>query len=1138
MDRWEVARFSASAGCCCLFVACIAICSVALAETGPPTPAPTKRLDLSTVGYQELSAMARRSGQANLSLDFLDSDHVLFTFNPKKLFRRLPDCPPTHDDRLIHAAVLEVSTGKILKGTDWYLHDARRYLWPLGSGRVLLRKLNSLYSVGTDLQEKRLLASPKDLLWVSVTPDDKQIIVETPDDAAATDSKLKSTRVRIEFRDANSLVVQRVIRSQKPASLEATSSGFASAIAGFTGKIWLVRFGAGEQGRANLARVRTRRVPDVLYLSSNTLLIGRDSTLTPGYSVSAFTTTGNRLWQQHWSGHRYSPDLARSEDGSRFAISTLSVTDAPTPDTADDGPDSKQEGLEQRIQVLDTASGEPVLSVAATPVVLTGQNFSLSPDGRRLALLRRATIELYDLPQMSPDEQAKYTAVRADVPGLYVPPAETSRVDAVANAGVSAKSEIRDDAAFTSADSDSEPATKDQAASADPDPEGATSSATAVHGPSPSSLDLPAPLAANGLPSGDWVATFRSHAQVVALDVVVADPKGHTVKGIPRQDFLVKEDGKPQTVSYFDEVGKSQPIRAPSASGEPATPEKKEQPPNVFSNVSPSPESSAVTVILYDVLNTPAPEQQSAKQALLEFLRNKPKDVKFALCVLSETLQMVQGFTPDESLLLRAAKGQKGSLRYSSLLNQEAQDRQTVDWLTQGSIRLLARNSNFQTGARTMLDTAGRLEQEETQRRAQDLEMRMRLTMDAVTQLARYLSAIPGRKSLIWLSGSFPLGIFPEVDLRNRNSESYADQVKQAVNLLAEAHIALYPMDVRGLSVYAMQTSTFNNGPDLTQPSAASQSPFVASSDTKRFDELANLSAAGSIGSNLPGGSSPFMEEMTEHGIMDEIAADTGGQAFYKTNGIGQAMAVVMDQETNYYALSYSPANQKYDGKFRKIKVSLSASEKKLHPSYRSGYFAVDPDAQVNASKEAVSGFGLMAMQHGSPQSHQIFFAARVVPVGKPRRVKGVPVEGSAASRKKNKRASDPPATESVEVQRYAIDFAVTPSQLRFDTKPGGISHGVMNVMVTSFDDDGTARTSIANRALSDLTPENYQRVVAGGLRVHQEIDVPVKATWLRMGVQDALTGKMGTIEVPLPIAAPPGVEQGLVHSMPEIEPD
>jgi hypothetical protein len=96
--------------------------------------------------------------------------------------------------------------------------------------------------------------------------------------------------------------------------------------------------------------------------------------------------------------------------------------------------------------------------------------------------------------------------------------------------------------------------------------------------------------------------------------------------------------------------------------------------------------------------------------------------------------------------------------------------------------------------------------------------------MDAFTQLARYLAAIPGRKSLIWLSGSFPLGIFPGVDLRNPGSEAngYSDQVKQAVNLLAESHIALYPVDVRGLSAYSIQTPSFSNGTDSTQPAAPS----------------------------------------------------------------------------------------------------------------------------------------------------------------------------------------------------------------------------------------------------------------------------------------------------------------------------
>ncbi|HEY6371573.1 MAG TPA: VWA domain-containing protein [Candidatus Sulfotelmatobacter sp.] len=1086
-------------------------------------PAPTRQFDLSQLGFQQLSEMSRRSGASNLSLDFLDRDHVLFTFNPKKLFTRHPDCPATHDDRIVHAAILEISSGTVQKETEWYLHDSRRYLWTLGTGKVLLRRLNSLYIVGADLRETPLWTSPTDLLWVSVTPDGKQIITETAADAGSSPSKAKQAsklRVQITFRDAESLAVLRVIHSEKTANVEATSSGFASVISGATGRVWLVRFGPDEKQRANIARVRTRRSPDVLYLSSNTLLIGRDSNSKSGYSVSVFTTTGNRLWRQHWDAHRYFPVLARGEDGSRFAISTFRLVDVPPSASADEQFPSQQEGLEQRIEVFNTASGTPVRSATAAPAMLNVQNFSLSPDGLRLAVLRGTQIEFYDLPEMSSEEQAKYSAAKADVPGLYIPPtgAEQPEVNGPA---------------FTAAEAEAEAATKEETASADssnpPAAPPRSFSAAVPVSPLPSST-LPAD---GSLPTGSMI-TLKSRAQVVALDVVVTDPKsGHTVKGLSREDFQVREDGKPQTISYFDEV---EPRPAPSV------PPRKEVPANIFSNDSPTPESESVTVILYDLLNTPVDEQQRAKLELLRFLQHKPKGTRFALCALSDTLQMVQGFTPDEDRLVKAVKGQEGSLRYTSMQTQDMQDQQIVSWLMQGSANLASRGggATLSAMAQSMQDMAGRLEQEESQRRGRDLDMRAWLTMDAFAQLARYLAAIPGRKSLIWLSGTFPLGIFPGVDLRNSDSSAgtYTEQVKQAVNLLAESHIAVYPVDVRGLTAYSMQTPTFTGAPDSTQPSPASPSFSSSSSYNKRFDELANLSATGDIGANLPGGDSPFMQEMTEHGIMDSIAAQTGGKAFYNTNGIEQAMEVALEQETNYYALSYTPSNKKYDGKFRKIKVSLAPTERKLHVNHRSGYFAVDSDAG-EFTKDAAKGFGLASMQHGSPQAHQIFFAARVVPLGKPRQVDptsaGI-VLPITKKKKRHEREARPP--EPVEVQRYVVDYAVTPNHLRFDAMPQGTRHGVVNFIITSFDDDGTLRTSILSRATSELNPEDYQEMQVGGLRLRQQVDVPVQAASMRLGVQDALTGHMGTVEIPLPVMAPPGVEQSLAHAMPEIEPD
>jgi len=39
--------------------------------------------------------------QPSLSLDFVDAEHVLLTFNRKQLIKRQPECTPDHEDRLM-----------------------------------------------------------------------------------------------------------------------------------------------------------------------------------------------------------------------------------------------------------------------------------------------------------------------------------------------------------------------------------------------------------------------------------------------------------------------------------------------------------------------------------------------------------------------------------------------------------------------------------------------------------------------------------------------------------------------------------------------------------------------------------------------------------------------------------------------------------------------------------------------------------------------------------------------------------------------------------------------------------------------------------------------------------------------------
>lgn len=1064
--------------------------------------------------------MARRSDAWNVSLDFLDRERVLFTFNPKKFVRRQPGCPATHNDRMVHAAIIEVTSGEVRAQADWYLHDSSRYIWSLGSGKILLRRLNSLFVVDRNLHETLLWESPKDLLWVSVSPDGKQIITETAEGAASPASRPKQSSkasFRIEFRDADSLQVQRTIRSKRAANIESTSSGFASAVfGGVTSPVWLVRFGPSEQERVNIARVRTALVPDVLYLNNNTLLIGRNSTRSAGYSVSAFTVTGNLLWRQHWNTHRYYPALARSEDGSRFAITTLRSVDTPTPGR-------EFEGLEQQIEVFDTATGTPVISTIAFPVVTHGQNFSLSPDGLSLALLKGTKLEFYDLHPMTLEERGRYTAVKADVPGLYI-----------ATQPDHSQSESAEPV-FTTADAEHEQEDEGKTVSGEREaPTPVTSFSESIAGIStPAQPKSVSADSTGGTSDAAVPMMLKSRAQVVALDVVVTDARGHTVKSLPRSDFQVREDGKPQTITYFDEV-RTQASPAP-------VPERKANPLNIFTNAVPAAQTESTVLILYDLLNTPADVQQRAKVELLKFLQNKPKGSQFALCVLSDTLKMVQGFTPDETVLIKAAKGQKGSLGYTLMKSEDAQDQQSIAWLRQNSTMLAISGGTSARMAASMQVAAGLIGENEAARQGQDLDRRAWTTMDAFTQLARYLSGIPGRKSVIWLSGSFPLGIFPGLELKKSESTStsYTDQTKQAVNLLAESHIAVYPVDVRGLTAFPAETLGSNFADSIPPPSPQSTHANNGhGSETNGFSDLENLTAFSENGSSLPGSGSPYMQEMSEHGIMSKIATDTGGKAFYNTNGIEQAMALALEQETNYYALSYAPTNKKYDGKFRNIKVSLTSSEKKLRVIHRSGYFAADPDAGDEAVKDANKGFGLAAMQHGSPQAHQIYFEARVIPVGKPRKVVPTLASKPPAPKKQKRQEQDARPAEPVEVQSYVVDYVVAPNQVRFDTNPQGIHHGVMNFMTTSFNVDGGLRTRIVSRGVSDLEPADFKEALAGGLRLRQQFDVPMEASWLRLGVQDALTGHLGTLEIALPVKPLPGVEQSLSQRMPDIEPD
>lgn len=1076
---------------------------------------PAREIDLSAWGFHGLTSLERFVFRANLTVYFLDNSHLLLTFNAqRKLMHRLPECPPTHQDHMVHAVIVDLTSANLLKETDWYVHDYRPYLWPLSPGHFLLRKLNSLYDLDSDLHETLLKSFSDDLLWVSLTPDGKQIVAETAlagpsgTKSEATEPKQltdasRRARVKIDFLNSSTLAVEHSMNATGVVELNATTSGYADFTRNVQGNIWLVRFGPSPAQRQSVTRIKSPCKPDLLFPLNNAVLIGRCSSKNSDYNVSAFSLAGHPLWRQRWPQRNYFPALARSQDGSRFAVGTITPSREQSPPLATDEDDQGWPDVEQDIRVFETASGRQILAARVKSVALKNPNFALAPDGNHFALLDGSILKIYDLPTVSTEERANYIALAADSPGLAPPTGNSSDIIGDAAAKVD---DIDPEDATPGGESDLRAALRATATSPDAISGLPLGNSNPANAPASSTDQEPSP-----------VTTFTTAAREIVVDVTVTDSRGHPVKELPATDFHIAEDRRPQKIKYFHEFKGSAGIAtAPVAAVK--------LPPNVFSNNStPLGEKPLVAVVL-DVVNTPTQDLPYAKDQLLKFLRKKPADTQFSLFVLSDAIQMLHGFTSDENVLAATVKGRSaiagrknksGWRSYSDL-------KSTLDMspLIRAYQDSAASDPHFQS-------TVNRLVHLQAENRVNDLDWRVRATVDGFSQLARYLAGLPGRKNVVWMSGSFPSHFFPELQLNrdtaNQSSDlvrNYSADLRRMTNLLAEAHAAVYPVDVRGLqgeSVFradAVVNPTPPPDPGSQKPAAAASMTTGGTNTTDNIQPLSPLQEQAQQDRESKAG---------EQAMMDAIAEGTGGKAFYNTNGIQQAIETAVEQGSTYYTISFTSDNRSFDGKFRKLHLSLAQKGYRL--AYRRGYYA-DPLQLIKNSKELDREIGVHAMQRGAPEARQLVFAVRAVPVGKPVKASVVPASDNATGQQKK-----------VEMQRYAVNYAIAGQQLAL-TPNGDTRRAILDFIVTAFDDDGSVVFHIAFKTTSDLKPAGYRDMLIGGLRMHRDVDIPANAASLRLGVFDEQSRHLGTLELPLPLKAPPDDPIARARRLPPIEPD
>ena len=579
------------------------------------------------------------------------------------------------------------------------------------------------------------------------------------------------------------------------------------------------------------------------------------------------------------------------------------------------------------------------------------------------------------------------------------------------------------------------------------------------------------------------VETLHTGTQLVIVDVVVEDASGHPIHGLTRNNFTLTEQKKPQAIRDFEEH-----TLADKKPGPPIPP----MPPGVFTDYTPVPPDNTLNILLVDALNTPMSDQIFVRQQLLDYIKHERPGTNVAIFGLTNRLVMLQGFTTDPAVLRAAVShlNSKASPLLDDAMGGGTQPESMSDAMSDAAPA---------TGSSAAFSQAlAAVQQFEAEQQSIQTQMRTQYTLDAFNALGHYLTNFPGRKNLIWFSGSFPLQIEPDPTLNDPFAvmADSNEEFRETTNLLAAAQTAVYPVDARGL----MTSPIFN----VTQTGKGFGNPSTFTQAALKFDQ----------------------SQAQEHMTMDSMASDTGGRAFYNTNGLADAVGKAIDAGSNYYTLTYSPTDHNWNSEYRSIKVQLAGSYAALglKLAYRHGYYADDPQKPVKLKHgemptkaaptaltpaalqdHAAEAYSRAAMSHGAPTPEDVLFKVRVLPLT------GQNDDALAPGNE-----ADPHGKMKAPYRTFAVDYVALPSEFSMMPQNDGRHTGAIEFSTFVFDADGNLLNLCDKEITLDLNPDLYKRFMSSPVRFQLKISAPVKqASFLRLMVHDVSSNRYGVVEIP-----------------------
>jgi len=523
------------------------------------------------------------------------------------------------------------------------------------------------------------------------------------------------------------------------------------------------------------------------------------------------------------------------------------------------------------------------------------------------------------------------------------------------------------------------------------------------------------PLALSQTP--EKISAVHVTTHLVQIGIIVRDNKG-PVTDLTANDFTVLDRGKPQAISIFS--------TATTQSAQPA----RVLPPNTFSD---SPQYGAekprgVTIILLDNLNTisasaPLPYEDTPFWVEDHALANaKQHLVEFLKQQDPGGRIAIYGLSRSLHVLCDFTCDRDQLLavvnRYDASSITQRDAAQTAAFHLPDQPPDEHGFSNSETGSAEVF--AG-----------MNNEARADATMSALTAIAAHVADIPGRKNLLWLTANLPF-----------SGHGIA-------RILQSANIAAYPIDARGLLPRAPQENITG----------------VIDADDYALGKLGPPSA---MPAQPPGIKT-----------MEEMAADTGGQAFVNSNDLVSAVRKVVEESAVTYTIGFYIDSALLDDKFHELKLQVKRPGIEIH--YPRGYFAAE-DAPATQD-----------------ESHNAFLTA----IRSPLAAANIPLDVHIDH------------TEHPQPHSLQILGIVGIKNVRLPEQDG-VRIGTIDVYAIQQDMTGKVLQQVNNRLRLKLTEQQYQSYLQSGINFQEIIQPNPQAAMLRVLVQDPGTSEVGSVIIPL----------------------